>query len=91
MIKSWRHKGLRDLFESGHSAKVAPSLQKRIMVRLDAIDAATALRQLDRPGYSFHRLRGQPVRYTIHVNGPWCLTFGWDRSGAIEVDLEQYH
>ena len=29
------------------------------------------------PGFDFHKLRGAPVRYSVHVNGPWCLTFGW--------------
>ena len=91
MIKSWRHKGLQELFDHGRSAKVAPALHKRIAVRLNAIEVATAVRQLNRPGYNFHRLHGQPVRYTIHVNGPWCITFAWDGSGAVDVDLEQYH
>ncbi len=42
------------------------------------------------PGFNFHRLRGRPVRYTVHVNGPWCLTFAWDGEDAVRVDLEQY-
>jgi transposase len=25
------------------------------------------------------------------VNGPWCLTFGWEGQDAIAVDLENYH
>jgi proteic killer suppression protein len=44
------------------------------------------------PGFDFHVLRGKPTRYTVHVNGPWCITFEWDLSGgAVRVDLEQYH
>jgi proteic killer suppression protein len=43
------------------------------------------------PGFNFHRLQGQPVRYTVHVNGPWCLTFEWEGEDAVHVDLEQYH
>jgi hypothetical protein len=28
------------------------------------------------PGFDFHALRGfYPIRYTVHVNGPWCITF----------------
>lgn len=28
------------------------------------------------PGFNFHTLRGfDPIRYTIHINGPWCITF----------------
>ena len=43
------------------------------------------------PGFNYHPLKGVPQRYTVHVNGPWCVTFGWDAGDAIDVDLEQYH
>ena len=36
-------------------------------------------------------LSSRPVRYSIHVNGPWCLTFEWSNGAALRVDLEQYH
>jgi proteic killer suppression protein len=25
------------------------------------------------------------------VNGPWCITFEFEGSGATRVDFEQYH
>jgi proteic killer suppression protein len=31
------------------------------------------------------------VRYSIHVNGPGCITFDWQDGRAPRVDLEQYH
>lgn len=44
------------------------------------------------PGFAFHALRGfRPIRYSVHVNGPWCLTFAFDEGDAYRVDLEQYH
>jgi proteic killer suppression protein len=46
---------------------------------------------MDLPGFSFHRLRGKPVRYTVHINAPWGLTFAWDGDDAVRVSLEQYH
>jgi hypothetical protein len=27
------------------------------------------------PGFDFHAMRGTPRRYSIHVNGPWGITF----------------
>ena len=33
----------------------------------------------------------KPTRYSLHVNGPWCITFEWNDGEAIRVDLEQYH
>jgi len=34
---------------------------------------------------------GVPKRYSIHVNGPWCITFEWKQGETLRVDLEQYH
>ncbi len=31
------------------------------------------------------------MRYSIHVNGPWCVTFEFQDGEASAVDLEQYH
>jgi proteic killer suppression protein len=73
---------LKELFETGASAKVGAALHRRAIIRL------TALAQ---PGFDFHPLQGRPQRYSIHVNGPWCITFEWVDGKALRVDLEQYH
>jgi proteic killer suppression protein len=91
VIGSFRHRGLKELFESGRSSKVAPALQRRVIIRLDALHAASTLDELRQPSFDFHALHGKPPRYTIHVNGPWCITFEWSEGTAIRVDLEQYH
>jgi proteic killer suppression protein len=91
VIRSFRHKGLRELFESGSSRKVRSDLQARALRRLDAIHDAEDLSELNLPGFSFHPLRGAAKRYSVHVNGPWCITFAWEDGNAVLVDLEQYH
>lgn len=91
MIESFRHRGLKELFETGKSGKVSPGLQRRTIVRLDALDAAPSLEALHQPGFDFHALQGKPQRYSIHVNGPWCITFEWKDGNALRVDLENYH
>ncbi len=91
MIRSFRHKGLKELFETGTSSKVRPDLQARARRRLDALDTALRPEDLNVPGFNFHPLRGSPKRYSLHVNGPWCITFEWLAGNAERVDLEQYH
>jgi len=91
MIKSFRRDGLRMLFQTGTSAKVRPDLQARVLRRLDALDQASALTDLHLPGMQFHCLQGKPARYSLHVNGPWCITFEWAEDDVFRVDLEQYH
>ncbi len=91
MIISIRHKGLAELFERGRSRKMRQDLQSRSLRRLDALDQAESLTDLNVPGFNFHSLQGKPKRYSLHVNGPWCITFEWKDGDAFKVDLEQYH
>ena len=90
MIRSFRRQGLKQLWETGRSAKVPDSLRARCVRRLDVIDRAVALADLNLPGYNLHRLYGKPVRYAIAVNGPWRLTFAWEEGDTLQLDLEQY-
>jgi proteic killer suppression protein len=90
VIRSFRHAGLRELFETGRSARVRPDLQRRAPQRLKVLDQAALLSDLNVPGFNFHKLRGKPVRHSLHVNGPWCVTFEWEDGEAVRVNLEQY-
>jgi proteic killer suppression protein len=82
MIATFRSKALADLWSKGRTAKIDVKMHKRILIRLDRLNAANAPEQMNLPGFDFHALKGfVPTRYTVHVNGPWCIT----------VDFEQYH
>jgi len=92
MIKTFRNKALADLFQTGKSAKIDAKMQKRIKIRLDRLDAAFKPEDMKLPGFDFHSLKGfNPTRYTVHINGPWCITFEFESGDAYGVDLEQYH
>jgi toxin HigB-1 len=91
MIQSFKHRGLAELFELGQSRRLREDLQARSLRRLGALDQAESLTDLQVPGFNFHGLRGIPKRYSIHVNGPWCITFEWKDGDAFRVDLSQYH
>lgn len=92
MIRSFTSKGLPELFETGNSSRIDARLHKRILIRLDRLDAASLPRDMNLPGFDFHSLRGfEPTRYTVNVNRPWCITFEFDGNDAVRVELEQYH
>jgi proteic killer suppression protein len=82
VIRSFRHAGLRELFETGKTTRVRPDLQRRASIRLKVLDEAVLLSDLNVPGFNFHRLQGKPVRHSLHVNGPWCVTFEWEGRDA---------
>ena len=50
MLKTFRHKGLKQLFENGKSAAVAQDLAKRAKIVLDYLDAAIAVYDMGLPG-----------------------------------------
>jgi proteic killer suppression protein len=92
VIRSFRSKALAALWRTGRTAKVDARLHKRILIRLDRLDLSEAVEEMNAAGFNFHALRGfSPTRYTVHVNGPWCVTFEFDGGDAHDVDLEQYH
>jgi len=91
MIKTFRSKALAELWAQGRTAKIGHKMHKRILLRLDRLDVAAVPAEMNVPGFNFHPLQGKPVRYSVHVNGPWCITFEFEGGDAYRVDFEQYH
>lgn len=92
MIKTFRSKALAELWAKGRTAKIDAKMCKRILLRLERLNLATEPAQMNLPGFDFHALRGfVPTRYSVHINGPWCVTFEFDSGDAFRVDFEQYH
>jgi proteic killer suppression protein len=91
MIRSFRSRALAALWFRNDRSRIRADLIRRVQSRLNSLDDARRPDEMNLPGFNFHRLRGRPVRYTVHVNGPWRLTFEWEGEDASRVDLEQYH
>jgi len=91
MIKSFRHKGLRSLFESGKAAGVQTIHVKRLRMQLAALDTAQVIDDMDVPGFRLHALKGEMRgRWSITVNGNWRLTFEFEDGNAYILDDEDY-
>lgn len=86
MIRSFRHKGLAELFETGKGRKVQP---KRLKLILTALNAATHAGQMNMPGRRFHSLQGG--RHSVWVDENYRVTFRFESGHASEVDYEDYH
>lgn len=92
MIKSFKHKGLRILFETGKATGVQPSHTKRLRMQLAALDTAQEIGDMDLPGYRLHPLQGRlDGRWSITVNGNWRMTFEFRDGNAYVLDYEDYH
>lgn len=92
MIKSFRHKGLRKLFETGSAAGVQPNHAKRLRLQLTALDSAQTIDDMEIPGFRLHPLKGELAgRWAITVNGNWRVTFEFREGNAYVLDYEDYH
>jgi toxin HigB-1 len=92
MIRSFRHKGLRQLFETGRSRGVGVDLQRRLVRQLDFLNSAAQPSDMNLPGYRLHELKGDRKGiWSVTVSGNWRLTFSFVEGDAYDVDLEDYH
>ena len=72
MIKTFKSKGLAELWETGQASKINAKMHGRILRILDRLDQTERVREMNIAGLKFHALRGfKPARCTVHVNGPW--------------------
>lgn len=92
MIRSFRHKGLRESFETGSRRGITPDLAARIGRRLDVLAAAQELADIDAHGFSLHRLKGErQAEWAISVSGNWRITFRFVKGEVLDINLEDYH
>lgn len=92
MIRSFRHKGLKRLFDSGDETGVQRMHVRKLRLILAAVDASTNPHALDLPGFRLHSLKGdQQGRWSIWVNGNWRITFAFHDGDAWLLDYEDYH
>jgi len=90
MIRSIRHKGLRQFARTGDASKLSVPNAGRVRRVLARLDASVTPADMNLPGFHFHSLSGVE-RYSVRITGNWRLTFGWDGEDAVDVDLEDYH
>jgi len=92
MIGSFRHKGLREFFETGSKRGISPDLAARIARRLDVLNAAQEIGDIDAHGFNLHRLKGdRHGEWAISVSGNWRITFRFVSGEALDINLEDYH
>ncbi len=93
MIVSYRDKRTRD-FAEGKRVKAFEGIQRKAEMKLDQLDAAPAIGDLDLPGNRLEALKGdRKGQYSIRINDQWRICFAWpDRSpGPTDVEIVDYH
>ncbi len=90
MIGGFRHKGLEEIYLTGKSRRIGADHLRKCIRILQLLEAASRPEDMNIAGFHFHRLEGNPARWSLRVSGNYRVTFGWSGEMALEVDFEDY-
>jgi proteic killer suppression protein len=92
VIANFRHKGLKRLFEKGDRRGVRPDQVERIENILLVLNRARSPEDMNLPGFRLHPLKGdRRGQWAVTVSANWRIVFRFERGGAADVDLVNYH
>jgi proteic killer suppression protein len=92
MIGSFRHKGLRQLFEEDLAKGVNPDHVQKLRQILFALQASQQIEGLNVPAFRLHPLTGDLKGFwSITVRANWRVIFRFVDGKAFDIDLVDYH
>jgi proteic killer suppression protein len=92
MIKSFRHKGLKLLFEEDDGRKLPSDMLLRIKIILSTLHAAEDIEGVNLPTFRLHPLKGDLKEYyAVTVRANWRIIFSFKGGDAFNVDFIDYH
>jgi proteic killer suppression protein len=92
MINSFRHKGLRRLFEKGETKGVRHDQLQKIENILAVLNRARMPEELAIPGFRLHPLKGdRKGLWAVTVRANWPIVFHFENGNAEDADLIDYH
>ena len=92
MIKSFRHKGLKNFFEKGDIKGINPNHAPKLNRILTRLDFAEIVQDMDLPGYRLHFLKGDMKDlWAVDVSQNYRLTFKFEDGNAYILDYQDYH
>jgi toxin HigB-1 len=92
MIASFRHRGLRQLYEDDNSRELNAEHVREIRQILALLDAAQSVGDLDLATFRLHPLKGDLKGFwSLTVRANWRIIFRFADGKAFDVDLVDYH
>lgn len=92
MIRSFKHRGLKRLYEQNDRAGIRPDLLDEIEDILARLDGAEMPEALNLPGYRLHPLKGDLKGFwSVTVRANWRIIFRFASVDAFDVELIDYH
>ncbi|OGQ98471.1 MAG: hypothetical protein A2521_08040 [Deltaproteobacteria bacterium RIFOXYD12_FULL_57_12] len=94
MIKSWKHRWLRDFYiEDKHTKKIPSDLYDIVFRKLQLMDDAVDLNDLRvSPSNRLEKKKGDlAAYYSIRVNEQYRILFQWENGHVEDVWFCDYH
>ena len=92
MIVSFKHRGLKALYDGKTTRRVAPVHLQKLKDILAVLDRSRSPDDMDLPGFRLHTLKGERKgHHAVSVSGNWRVTFRFEDGHAVDVDYVDYH
>ena len=92
MIRGFRDKGLKRLFEDGETKGLQADHIQKVENILAVLNRARKPQDMDLPGFRLHRLTGDLKDFwSVTVRANWRVIFRFEQGDAYDVDLIDYH
>ena len=92
MIGSFRHKGLKQLFEDDNAKGVNPEHVRKIPQILGALHGADTIEVMNVPTFGLRPLKGDLQGFwAVTVRANWRIVFRFEDGRAFDIDLTDYH
>jgi proteic killer suppression protein len=92
MVRSFKHRGLKRLYERGDRSGIRPDLLDTVERILTVLDSATTPQGLDVPRNRLHPLKGDlKGMWAVSVRANWRIVFRFEGTDAFDVELIDYH
>jgi toxin HigB-1 len=92
MIRSFKHRGLKRLYERDDRRGIRADFADTIQEILTVLDEAAMPQELDLPGYRLHPLKGDLKGFwSVTVRANWRIIFRFEGADAFDVELIDYH
>jgi proteic killer suppression protein len=92
VIRTFKSKKLRKLFEDGEAHGLPADQVSRIENRLAVLDAASTIEDCNVAGFKLHALKGDYKGfYSVWVTGNWRIVFRFVKGDVFDVDHVDYH
>ena len=92
MIQSFKHKGLRQLFEKGTAKGIRTDHVAKVENILAVLNRARKPSDMDLPGFGLHPLKGDLKNFwSVTVRANWRIVFRFGGGPVHRLGLLDYH